>query len=58
MDVLIHNFKQHTSRQWELIHAELGQLFNINPPLKKWHNKEICPRTLEPSEMNGGRCGR
>jgi len=34
LNVTIHNFKHHTMKQWEVIHANLAKLFIIDPPLK------------------------
>jgi hypothetical protein len=34
LNVFICNFKQHTPKQWEVIHVKLAKLFIIDPPLK------------------------
>jgi len=34
LDISIRNFKQHSPKQWELIHEEFAQLFLIDPSLK------------------------
>ncbi len=34
LKISVRKFQLHTPKQWELIHAELAQLFYIDPPLK------------------------
>jgi hypothetical protein len=32
--MFVHNFKQHTPKQWEAIHVDLAKLFLMDPALK------------------------
>ncbi len=47
LDVLVCNFRTHLFAQWDAIHAKLGQLFKINPPLKPSTIKKVHARAYK-----------